>query len=84
MHRGNEWWQECPLWLGNSDVLTAFDFARPQLALEAMQVLGAHPFLIAAILAEMVGLSARISFEGLELEIPFNKSIRQEGVESSK
>ena len=84
LEAGFEWRREMLVCVASADVLTAFDSLTVQQAWEDMVASGLHPQLVAAIAEENCDLRLWPTFpQCSEVEsMPFNKSIRQGGMES--
>ena len=85
MSRGMEWHNRMPTYVFNGEIHAAFDNMKPATIAKALQGAGLHPRLVAAMIAETVGLKCCPRFAGLPVDqpIPFNKCARQGGVESA-
>eukprot|EP00973_Karenia_brevis_P088274 12240296-Karenia_brevis.AAC.1 len=84
LEAGFEWQSELSVCVASGDILAAFDNLSPQHACRDMVASGLHPQLVAAIARENCDLILQPGFpECPDVEpVPFNKAIRQGGMES--
>ena len=84
LSKGHEWQGRDNVFIGQGDVKAAFDNLTLAAVLDAMKYWKFDPDLTRALLEESLCLQAEARFPGIEATdpFPFNRSIRQSGVEA--
>jgi len=84
LSKGHEWQGRDNVFIGQGDVKAAFDNLTLAVVLDAMKYWKFDPGLTRALLEESLALMAEARFPGIEATnaFPFNRSIRQGGVEA--
>jgi len=84
LSKGHEWHGQDDVFIGQGDVKAAFDNLTLTVVLDAMKFWKFDPSLTRALLEESLSLMAEARFPGIDSTIPFpfNRSIRQGGVEA--